>query len=60
MEDAAVWDIQLFNNEMKEMNIQPITTVSKKEIDISTFSAGLYYVILTKNGQKITKLVVKE
>ena len=60
MEDASSWKIQLFDNAMKDLTIDALSSNTKKEIDISTFSTGLYYVILTKNGQKITKLVVKE
>lgn len=60
MEDASSWKIQLLDNAMKDLTIDALSSNSKKEIDISTFSTGLYYVILTKDGQKITKAVVKQ
>ena len=60
MEDASSWKIQLLDNAMKELTVDVLSSNTKKEIDISTFSTGLYYVILTKDGHKITKLVVKE
>jgi len=60
LEDAADWNIQLLDNAMKELTVDVSSSNSKQEINISSFSAGLYYVILTKDGQKITKTVVKE
>ena len=60
MEDASSWNIQLLDNSMKELTVDVFSSNSKQEINISSFSAGLYYVILTKDGQKITKTVVKE
>ncbi len=60
IEDVSSWTVQLFDSAMKEMNVQAKTTEFEKEIDISTFSNGLYYVILSNNGRKITKTVVKK
>ena len=60
MEDASSWNIQLLDNVMKELTIDVLSTKTKQEINISSFSAGIYYVILTKNGEKITKTVVKK
>ena len=60
MEDASSWKIQLLDNAMKELTIDVLSSNSKQEINISSFSTGLYYVILTKDGQKITKAVVKK
>ena len=60
MEDENSWDIEILDNSMKEMRVDIYSSSSKKKINISTLPTGIYYIILTKEGQKITKKVVKK
>ena len=60
LKNANSWKLQMFDNTMKEVSIDVVSEVSKKEINIASFSQGLYYVILTKEDQRIIKSVVKK
>ncbi len=59
MEDAQQWNLTIVNANMKEINIQEVNSNQQKEVNISDLPKGLYYLILTKENQKITNSVVK-
>ena len=60
VEDANSWDIEILDNSMREMRIDVYSTSSKKKLNSSTLPAGIYYLILTKGSQEITKTIVKK
>ena len=59
MEDAQQWNLTIVDANMKEINIQEVNSNQQKEVNISDLPKGLYYIILTKENQKITNSVVK-
>ena len=59
MVDAQQWNLTIVDANMKEINIQEVNSNQQKEVNISDLPKGLYYIILTKENQKITNSVVK-
>ena len=51
--------LKIVDANMKEINIQEVNSNQQKEVNISDLPKGLYYIILTKENQKITNSVVK-
>jgi len=59
LKDAELWELSILDGNMKEININEINSNQQKEVNISDLPKGLYYIILTKDNQKITNSVVK-
>ncbi|MDG1841409.1 MAG: T9SS type A sorting domain-containing protein [Crocinitomicaceae bacterium] len=59
IEDAQQWNLTIVDANRKEINIQEVNSNQQKEVNISDLPKGLYYIILTKENQKITNSVVK-
>ncbi len=60
LDKANDWTVKIIDHSMKEVRVDIESYSSEKIINISSLASGVYYITLTKEGQKIIKTVVKK